>query len=209
MVEATRPSGETKEAVLPVFEFLVEGISSLLMNSPQGMAKTEEKVSRGKNIPTPEAEAESKTYRASDGRLYLPSMAFRSAILYGCKGRKLGPKQFLTTLMPPALFNVDSKTFLVHPETGEFIQDYEIHATRVKVQGNGVIRHRPEIAVWGAKVFLEIDTEVMTPQIVEEVFQAAGRVAGVGDWRPQKIPNSSGFGGPHGRFRAELVGEVG
>jgi hypothetical protein len=64
---------------LEVYRYRIEGVSSLLMNSPASMrgaspagAKTT------KRIPTPEEEAERGAYRDEEGYLYLPSAAFRA-----------------------------------------------------------------------------------------------------------------------------------
>lgn len=188
-------------ATLPVFEFWVEGISSLLLNNPAGMAQPTTSLGRAKKIPLPHEEAEQKVYRDKDGWLYLPSRCFRSAIKEAAKGRKLGSK-FATTLVKGTIFNCDATTNLIDPVTGELVKDYQIHTVRAVVQNSGVLRSRPEVERWGCRVFLEVDTEAIQIEHVLELLQIAGKVAGVGDWRPQKD-------GPHGRFKADLVGQVG
>lgn len=193
-------------ATLPVFEFWVEGVYSLLMNNPVGMqGGPQEKLGR-KKIPTPEEEAASKVYRMDDGALYIPSGAFRSALLTAATGRKVG-KTAATTVLRGTVFNVDEKTPLVDPQTGEVIKDYDINTSRAVVQGNGVMRSRPEVWPWGARVFLEIDDEGVAPSVIEEIFRVAGRAVGVGDWRPGRT-SGGGKGGPYGRFRVDMVGEV-
>ncbi len=196
--------GEANEvlagATLPVFEFWVEGVSPLLQNSPQGMKGTDDSLGR-KKIPAPEEEAATKAYRLDDGTLYVPTRAFRSAIKEAAKGRRIG-KGYATTLVKGGVFEPTEVTPLVHPVTGEVIRDYDVFVARAVVQGNGVQRARPRIPEWGAKVYLEIDAEALAPEHVEELLAIAGRTVGVGDWRPQKD-------GSYGRFRAELVGEVG
>jgi hypothetical protein len=193
-------------ATLPVFEFWVQGVYSLLMNNPQGMkGGPQEKLGR-KKIPTPEEEAAMKVYRMEDDALYLPSAAFRSALLTAATNRKVG-KTAATSILRGTVFNVDSKTPLVDPHTGELITTYDVNISRAVVQGNGVMRARPEVWPWGARVFLEIDDEGVAPSVIEEIFRVAGRAVGVGDWRPGKT-SGGGKGGPHGRFRVDMVGEV-
>lgn len=200
MVEAIKPPEEMlANATLPVFEFWVEGVTPLLMNSPHSMGGGDDSLGR-KKIPSPKDEAESKCYRLGNGQLYLPSRAFRSSAASAAKGRKIG-KVFATMLVRGSVFDVTEASPLVDPETGETITDYDVFVTRAVVGKSGVMRARPRIPAWGTKVLLEVDTEAISPTSVEELLGIAGRAVGVGDWRPEKD-------GPYGRFRAELVGEV-
>ncbi len=170
-----------------------------MMNNPASMEESGTGVGR-KKIPTPKEEAARKVYANEDGTLYVPSIAFRSALLTAAKGRRIG-KQAATSVLPGAVFNVDTRTPLVHPDTGEAIKDYDVNVVRAVVQKNGVRRARPEIPRWGCRLYLEIDTEPIDARLVADLLMIAGKVAGVGDWRPEKK-------GAHGRFRAEMVGEM-
>lgn len=177
---------------IEVRTFRVEGISSLLMNNPQGMDGGAPKMG-AKKIPTPEEEAAAKVYRLEDGSLYLPSISFRSSLLRGCVGKRIG-KVGAASQVAAGVFNAEPETPLIDPETGEPITEYRIHKTRCVVQKQGVIRARPEIPRWAADVVFEIDTDFVTVEQVRELLGIAGRIAGVGDWRPEKK-------GPHGRYR--------
>ncbi len=39
---------------------------------------------------------------------------------------------------------------------------------------------------WATKVAFEVDEEFVTVDAVAGIFNISGRMAGVGDWRPQK-----------------------
>jgi hypothetical protein len=176
-----------------VRKFRVEGISSLLMNSPHGMARGGSAKLDTKKIPSPEDEAASKVYKQDDGTLFLPSISFRSSLLKGCTGRRIG-KVGAATRVAAGVFNVETETPLFDPESGEPIKDYRVHVTRCVVQRNGVMRARPEIPRWAAEVVFEVDDDFVTVEQVKELLGIAGRIAGVGDWRPEKK-------GPYGRFK--------
>ncbi|MEZ6097264.1 MAG: hypothetical protein R3C03_24075 [Pirellulaceae bacterium] len=76
---------------------------------------------------------------------------------------------------------------------------YEIHSCRAVVQRAGIIRHRPKFNDWGCLLALEVDTEMLPDvSIVQELLNIAGKIIGVGDWRPEKL-------GTFGRFSAEIV----
>lgn len=181
-----------------VWQFAITGISPLLMHNPAGMGRQAAGGMARKTIPTPEDEAEAAAYRLEDGGLYFPSIGFRSALWTGASGRKIG-KMTARNAVAQAVFNIDDKTLIVNPETGEQITDYEILVTRVVVQKSGIHRARPMIAKWGAVLNLEIDTDVLGPSEVAQGLNIAGRAVGVGDWRPEKR-------GPYGRFTAEILG---
>jgi hypothetical protein len=63
--------------------------------------------------------------------------------------------------------------------------DY-LDARRVMVQRNGVTRTRPAMkAGWQVEVtFQVLLPEYIGPQMLNETIQAAGRLVGVGDFRP-------------------------
>lgn len=187
--------------------FDVRGTYALLMSSASNMRAQDGGPTR-KRIPTPEDEAESRAYRLPDGVLYLPSAAFRSALIDGGTGLRI-KTQSLTNLLASTCFVVDGyeQCPLVHPETSELLRTYEIDTRRAVVQGNGIMRSRPLIRAWATQVTLEYDPDVTRPSLLLEIFNRAGHRVGVGDYRPQppkKIKNK-GQGGPFGRFEAELV----
>lgn len=190
-----------EESSLKVYRFGCEGISSLLMHNPAAMDHQDSgKKTNVKNIPTPEEEAERSTYRDGDGTLYLPSNMFRSSLWNGAAYRKIG-REAARNIINAGVFNVDSKTPVLDPETMEVYRDFtRIHTVRAVIENKGIRRSRAEIEPWYCVVCFELDREFLSPEIVEELLNIAGKRSGVGDWRPQKK-------GPHGRFRAILLGE--
>ena len=65
---------------------------------------------------------------------------------------------------------------------------------RAVVQKNGILRSRPIIPVWAVDVIFEIDDDFIVPSQVLSLMNDAGRIAGVGDWRPAKK-------GRYGRYK--------
>jgi hypothetical protein len=169
--------------------FTVTGTSPLLLHKPPFEQKAPS-VGR-KKVPSPQDEAEAGAYRIDGGQLALPSFAFRGAVLSAAKGRKIG-KTFATTLVKGAVF-VDDGFFGLCDEGGAPLTEYEIDARRAVVQKNGVIRHRPKLMPWTCDVVFWIDTEAIDRAVLREFLEIAGRMVGVGDFRPES-------GGPFGRF---------
>lgn len=182
---------------LEVHRYRVEGISSLLMHSPQAMMEGRTAGPTTKTIPTPEEEAEKGVYRDEEGCLYLPSAAFKASLLHGAGGRRLG-KTAARTIVAGGVFATQPRTYLVDPESRVALREYRVHVARVVVQRNSILRARPEIPRWGCVVEFEVDLELVQPWQVEELMNISGRISGVGDFRPQ-------CKGPHGRYRVKLL----
>lgn len=183
---------------ISILSIRITGISALLMNNPANMGAGRGGGLNTKQIPSAADEAAGKTYADEKGNLYLPSIMFRSALLGACAGRRMG-KVGARTVLAGAIFTVTDRVPLVHPTTGKPITTYRVNSMRAVVNKAGVTRSRPEIAEWAANLDFEVDDEfIKDPAAVLELMNIAGRVRGVGDFRPQK-------GGPFGRFRAEAA----
>jgi hypothetical protein len=182
---------------ITIVSLRIVGISPVLMNNPAGMAPKPQGVNT-KQIPSAEDEAATKVYRMENGQLYLPSTMFRSALIGAGAGRRIG-KMGAGTILSGSVFTVTDKVPLVDPTTGKPITKYAISTMRAVVNKSGVLRSRPEIAEWACNIDLEVDvTQIPNLNNVVELMNIAGRMRGVGDFRPQKK-------GPYGRFRAETV----
>jgi hypothetical protein len=180
-----------------IVSFKITGLSPLLMNNPLSMGGGGGGL-KTKKIPSPKDESDAKVYRDEEGNLYLPALMFRSALLGACAGRRLG-KVGAKGVIAGSVFNTDVNTTLMDPDTGKPIREWKINVMRAVVQGNGVQRARPEIPKWSCNIDLEVDHDfIPDAQLVCDLLNIAGKVRGVGDFRPQKM-------GPYGRFSAERV----
>ena len=182
---------------LEVYRYRVEGVSSLLMHSPEAMMEVGPAGPTARKIPTAEEEAEKGAYRDGEGFLYLPSAAFRASLMHGAGGRRIG-RTAARTVLAGSVFNTEPRTRLLDPETGEKLRSYRVHRSRVVVQRASIIRARPELERWGCLLELEVDLDFTNARQVEELLNISGRISGVGDFRPERR-------GPHGRYRAELI----
>lgn len=190
-------AGNRLTVALEVHRYRIEGVSSLLMHSPRAMMEGRPAGAAVRRIPTPEEEAEKGAYRDEQGFLYLPSAAFKASLMHGAGGRRIGTTA-ARTVLAGAVFTTEPNTYLTDPETGAGLRDYRVHVARVVVQRASVLRARPEIERWACVLELEVDLDFTNPRQVEELLNIAGRISGVGDFRPERR-------GPHGRYRAELL----
>jgi hypothetical protein len=150
-----------------------------------------------KKIPTPEEEAENGTYRLPSGQLYIGTLAFRSALLYASKGKRVG-KMAAKGIIAGAVMPEGEVCPLVHPETGEAIHKYQVFTCRAVVMQKGIMRSRPRIEPWACTLALQVDIDTIDPDVILSLLQEAGVRAGVGDFRPER-------GGIYGRFGAALL----
>ena len=127
-------------------------------------------------------DVESYVYRNEGGNLALPGEYLRQAIIAAAKYRQdpRSPRKSAMDLYKAAIVPLTSLADL-----GVKDWDYE-DRRRVVVQRNGVNRTRPALrAGWKAEFELLVNLpEYITPQDLNEVIAAAGRLIGVGDFRP-------------------------
>jgi hypothetical protein len=154
-----------------------------------------------KKIPTPEEEAKAGRYLTEDGKYFrFPVQAFKSSLVGGGVGRRIG-KRSAISVMKATIFPAEEWCFLLDPKTKKPIpaSQYVIDVRRVVLQKKlGVLRARPKIASWCCVVPFEIDDIIDKPELLVEIGNLAGRMVGVGDFRPEK-------GGPFGRYTVKLA----
>ncbi len=180
-----------------VVVFDIKGTSSLLMNNPLSMQKDpDDEGIKGPEtrIPPPEKEVKRKYYETEDKQLYIPSVAFRGALVTAGKNMKIG-KFAVTQLLKGGVFVVEEECCLVHPETKKPLtrNDTSIDIRRAVVVRQGILRARPKIEKWACQLVLDVDDDYINEDAVLERLRAAGKYPGVLDFRPE-------CGGPYGRF---------
>lgn len=133
---------------------------------------------------------ESYVYRDDDGMLAIPGEYLRQSIIHAAKFRQ-DPRSPRKSAMDLYKAGVVSLTELA--TLG--VKDWEyLDRRRVVIQRNAVTRERPAMKVgWTIKVELQVLTpEYITPDQLSDVVTNAGRLVGLGDFRPT-----------FGRFRVE------
>jgi hypothetical protein len=125
---------------------------------------------------------ESYVYRNEVGEICLPGEYMRQSLIGAAKFRQdpRSPRKSAQDLVKAALISLTPLASL-----GVTEWDYE-HRCRVQVQRNGVTRVRPAIrAGWQAAfVFMVHLPEYITRQLLLDLAVDAGRLIGVGDFRP-------------------------
>ena len=160
----------------------IEGIADLLFHrwNPEAVdAKAEAaKGSRTKKTD----DIESYVYRNNGGDICIPGEYLRQAIIGAARFRQ-DPRSPRKSAMDLFKAGVVSLTTLASLGVNRW--DYE-DRRRVVVQRSGVNRTRPAMkAGWSAEFDLQVMLpEYIRPSMLNEVIAGAGRLIGVGDFRP-------------------------
>jgi len=160
----------------------IAGTSDLLFHRWNCEA-VEEKAKAAKGSKAKKTDnVESYLYRNHAGEICLPGEYVRQAIIRAAKFRQdpRSPRKSAMDLFKAAVVSITPLAGL-----GVTEPDYE-HKCRVMVQRNGVTRVRPAIkAGWTATLsFLVNLPEYITPEMLHDTLSQAGKVIGVGDFRP-------------------------
>lgn len=128
-------------------------------------------------------EARAGLYETVDGLVGLPNENVWRCIYDAAKAFKLGEdiKRALIAPVdtPPVTINgehVKAETYLEDPA--------HMLYRSVKVQRNRVMRARPMLTGWQSEHTFELLTDVIDVGNLAPVLERAGRLVGVGDWRP-------------------------
>lgn len=178
-----------KEITVPIV-----GTTALLMHSTAGMSIEggNKGLRKKSDIITGPEEAEVGAYRDEDGWLVLPTLAFQRSLFKAASGRKVG--KITARLALAGVMQTTEFVRLVDPKTTEFIKDFDVDTRFVKVNGSRVPRSRARINAWAVELTMEYDDQLIGVGDITDLFEIAGKIVGVGDYRPET------GGGPFGRF---------
>ena len=181
--EATNGAASVYEASEPyIASVTIEGVADILFHRWNCEA-VEAKSSAAKGSKAKKTDdIESYVYRNDAGELCLPGEYLRMAVVMAAKSRQ-DPRSPRKSAMDLYKAGVVALTALASFGVTEW--DYE-DRRRVVIQRNGVNRVRPALrAGWRVTIELMVNTpEYIPPQVLCEVIGAAGRLNGVGDFRP-------------------------
>jgi len=125
---------------------------------------------------------ESYVYRDENKELSIPGSYLRGAIVNAAKFRQdpRSPRKSAMDLFKAGVVSLTPLASLGLPEW-----DY-VSKMRVTVQRAGITRQRPALRVgWKATFILQVLLpEYISPELLKEVLEDAGRLVGIGDFRP-------------------------
>lgn len=165
-----------------VVQVTLEGMAAFLFHrwSVDGV-EAKAKAAKGSKAKK-EDDLESYVYRTAKGTLAIPSEYFRMSIINAAKYKQdpRSPRKSAMDLFKAGIVALDELCDLG-------MKDWNyIDRRRVTVQRNGITRCRPALTVgWRCTVLLQVLLpEYISSGLLNETIQAAGRLVGVGDFRP-------------------------
>lgn len=163
-------------------EIKIEGSADMLFHR-WNVEGVDEKAKAAKGSKAKKTDdIESYVYRCDNGNLGLPGEYLRMATIHAAKFRQ-DPRSPRKSAMD--LFKAGLVCTTVLADLGVKDWDYE-DRRRVLVQRNAVNRTRPALKAGWSATFLSLVMlpEYITPILLQEVLHDAGRLVGVGDFRP-------------------------
>lgn len=181
--EVTNGGKKTIEDGLPyAIDVVVEGASDLLFHR-WNCESVDAKSKAAKNSKSKkEDDIESYVWRDTDGKLCIPGEYFRQSVIHAAKFKQ-DPRSPRKSAMD--LFKAGIVSLTTLAPLGVKQWDY-LDTRRVTVQRAGINRTRPAMRVgWSTQLQFQVLTpEYIDPALFQDVLNTAGRLVGVGDFRP-------------------------
>ncbi len=186
-VTAISPVGngakETIEHEAPyVVSVTIEGSAPLLFHRWDNEAIEEKAKAKKNSKAKKEDNVESYIYRNEAGEICIPGEYLRQAIIHAAKFKQdpRSPRKSAADLFKAGVVSLTEMASL-----GVKDWDY-LDRRRVMVQRQGITRARPAMQKgWQADFDIQVLTpEYIDPALLHEVITQAGRLVGIGDFRP-------------------------
>lgn len=171
------------ESEIPyIAEVTIQGTADLLFHKWDCDSVKEKSDAKKGSKCKKEDNLESYVYRNDKNELCLPGEYLRMSIIGAAKFRQdpRSPRKSMADLAKAAIISLTPLASL-----GVKAWDYE-DKRRVCIQRNAITRTRPAFkSGWIAKIQLQCNLpEYISPSMLNEVIQQAGKLIGVGDFRP-------------------------
>lgn len=174
---------------------VIKGSSPLLINRFKEQDEITEavKIAGKKNYGLPREQAELTAYTDNDKTktLWVPSTWISGCIRAIASDYKLpGTRKSVKSVSGGAIVPLVEKLYFNEKYC---LKDIEVDSRPVVIQRARIMRHRTRLEQWTLAFDLEIDDEIIPTDDVHLILNAAGRRAGIGDFRVNK-------GGLFGKF---------
>jgi hypothetical protein len=171
----------------------IEGVSPVIINrfKEQDEVPVKMKKAGKKDYGTSREQAEQTVYADPDGKIWIPSSWVKGALTTVSSDYKLpSSRKSVKSIIGGAVIPVVEKIYFNEKYK---VKDIEVDSRPCVIQRARIMRHRAKLEKWSLTFDLELEDDLIDFDNLNEMLTAAGRRAGIGDFRPQK-------GGPFGRF---------
>jgi hypothetical protein len=165
------------------YNITIRGITPLLMNRP-GAEISDKSKNRKQGNETPKELAELKLYEI-DGKLYQPATHIHGALIDAGKHKKvMGKGSSKATYSKVVGYAVEIEPFEIEHINQKW-EVFSILAVNPVTHGRNML-HRPMLRNWELSFQVKFDDTEINSADMKELFDIAGRIVGIGDWRPAK-----------------------
>lgn len=165
------------------YNVTIKGITPLLMNRPTEMIGEKSKDVRRENM-TPREQAELKIYEL-EGKLYCPATHLQGALVEAGKHKKMmGKGSSRANYSKVCGYAVQIEPFEIEHKIQKW-EVFSILAVNPTTKGRNLL-HRPRLKDWELDFEVIFDDEQIEVPVMKELFEIAGKIVGIGDWRPAK-----------------------
>lgn len=173
--------------MLKTYVATIEGISPILINRFKEQSEIKENMKKGKvDYGSPRQQAELTAYVDEKTKLlWIPSSWLKGTLTSVSSDYKLPrSRKSVKSVIGGAVIPCDEKIYFSEKYK---LSDIEIDSRPVVIQRSRIMRHRARLEKWTLKFSLEISTDILDSENVNEMLNDAGRRSGIGDFRPQKF----------------------
>lgn len=162
------------------YKVRIEGTRPLLMHSCNSMLEeSNNKTTRSKDH-NPKTDAEMALYKDKEGSIVVPSFCVlsclrSSAVNFQVPGK--GKKTYKNFIY--AGVRIEAENIPLLSENG-----WEIDTKTVVIQRSRIVRARPRFDNWALEFSMEIIDPIITPAVLRQIIEDAGKYNGLLDFRP-------------------------
>jgi hypothetical protein len=187
--EPTNGGKECIDATMPyVAHITIVGSADILLHAWNCEAVEEKSLAKKGSAAKKSDNLESYVQRNEDGLICLPSEYLRMSVVNAAKFRQdpRSPRKSAMDLFKAAVVSLSPLSPIINRDGVAATEwDFE-HKCRVQIQRNGITRVRPAFKEgWSTEASLMVVLpEYVDASTLHEVISSAGRLIGVGDFRP-------------------------
>lgn len=170
---------------MKIYNVTITGTTPLLMNRSSQLEIADKSKDVKREIREPNEIAAAKLYKDGEENIYLPSTWFRGALVEAGKQKKMGgrgtSKATYSKIVGSSVSIEPFEILMKKPVWNTFT----ILAVNPTTKGRNAL-HRPQFKKWEVDMQVIFEEEQIESSVMKELFDIAGKMVGVGDWRPAK-----------------------
>ncbi len=185
---------------MKIFEITVKGITPLLQHRMReeelfALLGTKTESKKDKEVRTPREIAATYAYQAKDGSFVVPTAYFVGAFKsVASEYKQKNSVRKSVKSIAAGIFRPVGEFAELHTDAKKKIFEFEVDVRKATNHQKGAVAVcRPRFDDWQATFQVEINHDLITPEIALEILNDAGRRSGIGSFRVSK-------GGYFGQF---------